>query len=163
MARALQLAAEAAALGEVPVGCVIYQGDRILGEGRNRRELRRDALAHAEIEAIGQACRAVGGWRLTGCVLCVTLEPCAMCAGAIANAQIPSVFFGATDHHFGAYGGLFDLRDQPLNHIPEVNGGLMAEESAALLQGFFEGLRRGAHPAPCAIAQSADGQWPPLP
>jgi len=141
MKRALQLAAEAAALGEVPVGCVVYQNGRILGEGRNRRELRRDALAHAEIEAIRQACRAMGGWRLTGCVLCVTLEPCAMCAGAIANARIPTVYFGAADHRFGAYGGLFDLREQPLNHIPGVHGGLMAEESTALLQGFFERLR----------------------
>jgi tRNA(adenine34) deaminase len=147
MKRALELAAEAMALGEVPVGCVIFRGDAILGEGRNRREHRRDALAHAETEAIRQACRAIGGWRLTDCVLCVTLEPCAMCAGAIANARIPAVHFGAADHRFGAYGGLFDLREQPLNHIPEVWGGLLAGESTAMLQGFFDGLRRGAQRA----------------
>jgi tRNA(adenine34) deaminase len=142
MRRALALAGEAMALGEVPVGCVIYHGERIVGEGRNRRELKRDALAHAELEAIGQACRAVRSWRLVDCVLCVTLEPCAMCAGAIANARIPVVYFGAPDHRFGAYGGLFDLRGQPLNHIPGVHGGLLAEESAAMLQGFFEHLRQ---------------------
>jgi len=142
MRRALDLARESAALGEVPVGCVIYRDGMIIGEGRNRRELRRDALAHAETEAIAQACRTVGGWRLTGSVLCVTLEPCAMCAGAIVNARIPTVCYGAPDRRFGAFGGLFDLLQQPLNHIPVVRGGILAEESVALLQHFFESLRR---------------------
>jgi len=141
MRRALTLAAKAAGEGEVPVGCVITRGDEIIGEGRNRRESAADALAHAEIEAIRQACAAVGGWRLTECTLYVTLEPCAMCAGAIVNARVPEVYFGAADLRFGALGGLFNLLDQPLNHIPIVRDGLLAEESTALLQAFFVSLR----------------------
>ncbi|MCL2085096.1 MAG: nucleoside deaminase, partial [Oscillospiraceae bacterium] len=122
MAGALELAQTAAAIGDAPVGCIIVRGGQIVGRGYNRRESGRDALAHAEIEAISEACRALGGWRLTGCTMVVTLEPCAMCAGAIANARVPRVVFGAYDPKAGAYGGLFDIRTLGLNHIPEVTG-----------------------------------------
>ena len=109
MREALLLAREAAADGEVPVGCVITLEDRIVGRGRNRREKGKTALAHAELEAIGEACRTLGGWRLWQCTLYVTLEPCPMCAGAILNAHLPRVVFGAKDPKSGAAGSLVDL------------------------------------------------------
>ena len=108
MREALLLAQEAAAEGEVPVGCVITLDDRIVGRGRNRRETNRTALAHAEIEAIAEACRTLGGWRLWQCTLYVTLEPCPMCAGAILNAHLPRVVYGAKDPKSGAAGSLVD-------------------------------------------------------
>ena len=137
MTRALELAKEAAAAGEVPVGCVIVRNDAIVGEGRNRREGIKNALAHAEIEAIDQACRTLGGWRLIGCTLYVTLEPCPMCAGAIINARIPRVVYGAKDIRFGAMGSLFDLNSLPLNHHAEVESGILGEDCVTALKEFF--------------------------
>lgn len=144
MQEALHLAREAAAQGEVPVGCVITDGHTIVGRGRNRRESSKNALSHAEIEAINEACRTLGGWRLWKCTLYVTLEPCPMCAGAIINARIPRVVFGARDSRAGSCGTLTNLFALPYNHRPEVTEGVLAEESAALLKEFFKNLRE--HP-----------------
>lgn len=141
MDAALVLAKEAAAEGEVPVGCVIVRDGRIVGQGRNRRETGRSALAHAEIEAIGQACETLGGWRLWDCTLYVTLEPCPMCAGAIVNARIPRVVFGASDLKCGACGSVCDLFSMDFNHHPQVEKGIREEESSALLSEFFKNLR----------------------
>ena len=141
MEEALALAKEAAADGEVPVGCVVVCGDRIVGRGRNRREADRSALSHAEIEAIGEACRTLGGWRLWQCTLYVTLEPCAMCAGAILNARIPRVVFGATDKKYGAVSSVCSLFSMDFNHHPQVESGIREEECAQLLQEFFRNLR----------------------
>ena len=121
MREALLLAREAAADGEVPVGCVITLEDRIVGRGRNRREKGKTALAHAELEAIGEACRTLGGWRLWQCTLYVTLEPCPMCAGAILNAHLPRVVFGAKDPKSGAAGSLVDLLHLPGCFQPEAS------------------------------------------
>ncbi len=141
MQEAIRLAAEAAAEGEVPVGCVITLDDKIVGRGRNRRETGKNALAHAELEAIEEACRTLGGWRLWRCTLYVTLEPCPMCAGAIINARIPRVVYGAKDVRFGACGSVTDLFSMPFNHRPEVETGLLEDECLALLQEFFQHLR----------------------
>ena len=141
MKEALALAAEAAAEGEVPVGCVIVRGDEIVGRGRNRREKGKNALAHGEIEAINDACTRLGGWRLWECTLYVTLEPCPMCAGAIVNARIPRVVFGASDKKCGACGSVCDLFSMDFNHHPQVEKGVMEEECAALLTEFFKNLR----------------------
>lgn len=141
MDEALKLAREAAEAGEVPVGCVIVCGDRIVGRGRNRRETDRSALSHAELEAIGEACKTLGGWRLWQCTLYVTLEPCPMCAGAIINARIPRVVYGAGDAKCGACGSVCSLFSMAFNHHPEVESGIREAESAALLQEFFRNLR----------------------
>lgn len=141
MEAALVLAAEAAADGEVPVGCVIVRDGQIVGRGRNRREKQRNALCHAEIEAINDACSRLGGWRLWDCTLYVTLEPCAMCAGAIINARIPRVVYGASDEKYGACGSVCDLTAMDFNHHPMVEAGLRQEEAAALMQDFFQNLR----------------------
>ena len=141
MQEALRLAQEAAAEGEIPVGCVIVRNGQIVGRGRNRRETEKTALGHAEIEAIADACKNLGGWRLWDCTLYVTLEPCPMCAGAIINARIPLVVFGASDDKCGACGSVCDLFSMPFNHHPPVVKGVMEEESAALLQQFFADLR----------------------
>ena len=141
MDAALALAREAAAEGEVPVGCVIVRGDEIVGRGRNRREQDKTALAHAEIEAIRQACETLGGWRLWECTLYVTLEPCPMCAGAIINARIPKVVYGASDSKFGAVRSVCGLFDMAFNHHPQVESGIMEEEAAALMTEFFQNLR----------------------
>ena len=141
MDEALALAREAAAEGEVPVGCVIVRGDEIVGRGRNRREKDKSALAHAEIEAIEEACRNLGGWRLWECTLYVTLEPCAMCAGAILNARIPRVVYGASDKKYGAVNSVCTLFSMEFNHHPTVEAGIRAEESAALMEEFFRQLR----------------------
>ena len=141
MRQALALAEEAAADGEVPVGCVIARRGEIVGRGRNRREKGRSALAHAEIEAIAQASEALGGWRLWECDLFVTLEPCPMCAGAIVNARIPRVVYGAGDDKCGAVRSVCALFDMRFNHHPTVETGLLEEECKALLQGFFKNLR----------------------
>ena len=141
MDQALALAREAAADGEVPVGCVIVRGDEIVGRGRNRREIGKTALGHAEIEAIGQACETLGGWRLWECTLYVTLEPCPMCAGAIVNARIPRVVFGASDAKCGACGSVCDIFSMDFNHHPQVEKGVREEESSALLSEFFKDLR----------------------
>ena len=141
MDEALRLAREAAAEGEVPVGCVIVRRGEIVGRGRNRRETGKTALGHAEIEAIGEACRNLGGWRLWECTLYVTLEPCPMCAGAIVNARIPRVVYGASDDKCGAVRSVCALFDMRFNHHPTVEAGLLEEECKALLQEFFKNLR----------------------
>ena len=141
MDMALELAKEAAADGEVPVGCVIVRGDEVVGRGRNRREKGKSALAHAEIEAISDACARLGGWRLWECTLYVTLEPCPMCAGAIINARIPRVVYGAKDAKCGACGGVCSLFDMAFNHHPAVESGIREEEAGALLTEFFQNLR----------------------
>lgn len=148
MHEALSLAREAADEGEVPVGCIVTDGEHIVGRGRNRRETGKSALAHAELEAIAEACRTLGGWRLWRCTLYVTLEPCPMCAGAIINARIPRVVFGAPDPKAGSCGSVTDLFALPFNHHPVVERGLRAEEAQALLQAFFRRLReqRAAKP-----------------
>ena len=141
MDEALKLAAEAAAEEEVPVGCVIVRKGEIVGRGRNRREKGKTALAHAEIEAIGEACARLGGWRLWECTLYVTLEPCPMCAGAIINARIPRVVYGASDSKFGAVGSVCSLFDMRFNHHPVVESGIREAEAAALMTEFFQNLR----------------------
>ena len=141
MDAAIELAREAAADGEVPVGCVIVRDGQIVGRGRNRREKNRNALAHAEIEAIRDACETLGGWRLWDCTLYVTLEPCPMCAGAIINARIPKVVCGAKDSKCGACGSVCDLFLMDFNHHPEITFGLREEICAGLLSTFFEELR----------------------
>ncbi len=141
MDRALALAKEAALEGEVPVGCVIVRGNEIVGEGRNRRETGRTALGHAELDAIRQACENLGGWRLWECTLYVTLEPCPMCAGAIINARIPTVVFGASDQKCGACGSVCDLFSMDFNHHPQVIKGVRETEASALLTKFFQQLR----------------------
>ena len=141
MEAALELAKEAGAEGEVPVGCVIVRNGKIVGTGRNRRETAKTALGHAEIEAISDACKNLGGWRLWDCTLYVTLEPCPMCAGAIINARIPKVVFGASDEKCGACGSVCDLFSMDFNHQPQVVKGVREEESRKLLTQFFENLR----------------------
>ena len=141
MEEALKLAKQASEDGEVPVGCVIVRRGEIVGRGRNRRETDRNALGHAEIEAISDACRNLGGWRLWDCTLYVTLEPCPMCAGAIVNARIPRVVYGASDAKNGACGSVCDLFSMDFNHHPKVEKGILEEECAALLSEFFAKLR----------------------
>ncbi|MBR2890132.1 MAG: tRNA adenosine(34) deaminase TadA [Oscillospiraceae bacterium] len=141
MREALALAREAGAEGEVPVGCVVVRDGVIVGRGRNRRETGRTALGHAEIQAIAQACEALGGWRLWECTLYVTLEPCPMCAGAIINARIPRVVFGAADAKAGCCGSVCDLFAMDFNHRPAVEQGILEEECAGLLRDFFQNLR----------------------
>lgn len=141
MQEALALAKDAAADGEVPVGCVIVCKDKIVGRGRNRRETDKSALGHAEIEAIGDACKNLGGWRLWECTMYVTLEPCPMCAGAIINARIPRVVVGVKDEKSGACGSVCDLFSMNFNHKPQVEFGLLEEEAQQLLTDFFRDLR----------------------
>lgn len=141
MGRALALARKAAAAGEVPVGAVVVKDGRVIGEGRNRREAGKSALAHAELEAIAQACGALGTWRLTGCQLYVTLEPCPMCTGAIINAHIDTVVYGCDDERAGCCGTAADLFALPYSHRPLVYRGCREGECRALLQAFFRGLR----------------------
>jgi len=141
MREALALAQEAAADGEVPIGCVVVKDGVIVGRGRNRRELGKNALYHAEIMAIDEACKTLGGWRLFGCELYVTLEPCPMCAGAIINSRIDKVYFGASDPKAGSCGSLVNLFELPYNHKPQVESGVLGEECAAVLKDFFKKLR----------------------
>ena len=141
MEQALALARQAAREGEVPVGCVIVRKGEIVGRGRNRRETDKSALAHAELEAIAQANQALGGWRLWDCTLYVTLEPCPMCAGAILNARIPRVVYGARDEKYGACRSVCSLFDMNFNHHPEVVAGVLEAECAELLTDFFQNLR----------------------
>jgi len=142
MEAALALAREAAREGEVPVGCVVVCNGEIVGRGRNRRETEKTALGHAEIEAISQACKRLGGWRLWQCTLYVTLEPCPMCAGAIINARIPRVVFGAEDAKCGACGSVCDLFAMNFNHHPTVEKGVCREACVQLLTDFFQQLRQ---------------------
>ena len=142
MKKALALAREAAAEGEIPMGCVITAADgQVLGRGRNRRERDHDATAHAEIEAIREACGRRGSWRLNDCALFVTLEPCPMCAGAILNARIPTVVYGAREPKSGSLGSVIDLFFEPYGFQPEVYGGVLEQECAALLREFFTSRR----------------------
>ena len=143
MKRALELAREAFSEGEVPVGAVVVKKTtgEIVGEGRNRRETAKNALAHAEIEAIDQACRALGGWRLPECALYVTLEPCPMCCGAIINSRIDNVYFGAYDYKSGSAESVQKMFSLPYNYRREVIGGMMEEECSAILSEFFKELR----------------------
>lgn len=141
MAEALALAREAAAAGEVPVGCVIVKDGQIVGCGRNRREEKQAVSSHAEMEAMAQANAALGTWRLDGCDLYVTLEPCPMCAGAIINARIDRVFYGARDSVMGACGGVLNLFMEDFPHHPQLVGGILQEECRAVLTEFFRELR----------------------
>lgn len=141
MKAALKLAQKAADEGEVPVGAVVVCEGKIVGRGRNRRETKKNAIHHAEIEAIEKACKKLGGWRLHKCDLYVTLEPCPMCTGAIINARIKTLYYGAKDEKAGACGTLVNLFDLPYNHKPEVISGVMEEECADILKKFFKDLR----------------------
>ena len=141
MREALALAQAAADEGEVPVGCVVVRGGEIVGRGRNRREGAKSALAHAEIEAIAEACRKLGGWRLWQCTLYVTLEPCPMCAGAIINARLPRVVYGAKEPTNGCCGSAVDLFMLPCSQKPELVPGVLEEECSAMLSAFFRRLR----------------------
>lgn len=142
MDQAIELAKEAAKEGEVPVGAVVVIDGRIVGRGRNRRETDKNALAHAEIEAINEACKTLGGWRLWQCDMYVTLEPCPMCTGAIINSRIKRLAYGASDSKAGSCGSIVNLFSLPYNHKPEVISGLKQEECAALLSDFFKRLRK---------------------
>ena len=144
MRRALELAESAAGHGDVPIGAVVARGEEILGEAGNERELRSDPTAHAEILALRQAAERLGGWRLPGTTIYVSLEPCVMCAGAISLARVPRLIYAASDLKGGATGGVLDLYQRPLsglNHAPLVESGLLAAESAALLESFFAARR----------------------
>ena len=142
MREALALAREAADNGEVPVGCVVFTASgEIIGRGRNRREELPDATAHAEVEAIRQACAALGTWNLSGCGIAVTLEPCPMCAGAIINSRLSPVIYGAKEPNSGSVGSVINLFEERYGHRPAVYGGVLAEDCAALLAGFFRALR----------------------
>lgn len=142
MQNALLLAAQAANEGEVPVGAVIVRNGEIIACGRNRREERKNALCHAEIEAINNACAALGGWRLFDCDLYVTLEPCPMCAGAVINARLRRVIYGASDKKAGSCGSITNLFNLPYNHSPELIGGVMEQECSEILKEFFKQLRK---------------------
>ena len=141
MLEALALAREAGDEGEVPVGAVVVRNGEIVGRGRNRREINKNATAHAEIEAIEAACRNLNGWRLWECDLFVTLEPCPMCAGAVINSRIKRLVFGAYDEKAGSCESVINLFDLPYNHRPEGAGGFMREECAEVLTKFFAKLR----------------------
>ena len=143
MEMALRCAQEAYDDGEVPVGCIITAPDgTVIGRGRNRREKGADATAHAEIEAISQACRRQGGWRLSDCSLYVTLEPCPMCAGAIINARIGRVFYGQKDPRTGSCGSVINLFMENYGHEPKIVGGILEERCAGLMNSFFRALRK---------------------
>ncbi|WP_295586728.1 nucleoside deaminase [uncultured Oscillibacter sp.] len=142
MRQALELAREAAAAGEVPVGCVIVRDGQIVGRGRNRREEKQSTASHAEMEAIAQANEALGSWRLEDCELYVTLEPCPMCAGAILNARIARVWYGTRDAAMGACGGVTNLYMEEFPNRPALVGGILAGECRQMLTEFFSGLRR---------------------
>lgn len=140
MQRALELAKMAAEQDEVPVGAIIVRDNKIIASAYNTREKDKNALYHAEIKAIDEACRVLGGWRLVGCTMYVTLEPCPMCAGAIVNARIESVVYGASDNKAGAFGTMINLTDYPL-YKPQIIGGILREECSQLLSDFFKKKR----------------------
>ncbi len=143
MRRALVEAEKAAALGDVPVGAVIYRGEEVLCAAHNRREMDKDPTAHAEIVAIRQAAQHFDSWRLEGCAMAVTLEPCPMCAGALINSRLEQLVYGATDPKMGCVDTLYQLCTDPrFNHRLQVLGGVLADESAALLRSFFAARRR---------------------
>lgn len=139
---ALELARKAYDAGEIPVGCVITDASgEVIGRGYNTREETHDATQHAEMEAIREACRSVGDWRLSGCTLYVTLEPCPMCAGGIINSRIPTVVYGAKDENTGSCGSVINLFEERYGHKPALYGGVCAEQSAELLKDFFRKTR----------------------
>jgi tRNA(adenine34) deaminase len=143
MREALKLAADGAAAGEVPVGAVVVKDGEIIGRGRNRTEELKNPFAHAEMNAMKEALEASGGWRLTDCEMYVTLEPCAMCAGAVVHARIKKIYIGTQDPKTGACGSVMNiLADKHLNHQPETETGILQEECSQLLKNFFRQLRR---------------------
>lgn len=142
MHQALLEAKKAAALGEIPVGAVIVRDEQVIARAHNRRELDQDAMAHAEVLCIQQACRVLNSWRLSGCTLYVTLEPCPMCSGAIINSRLDRVVYGAKDDKAGCAGSVADLFVMPFNHTPVIRSGILKEECAAVLSDFFETLRK---------------------
>ena len=142
METAILLAREAVAEGEVPVGAVVVKDGNVIGKGRNRRERDANVTGHAEIEALANAARAVGDWRLAGCRLYVTLEPCPMCAGAIINSRVSAVIYGAADKEKGCFGSVINMAQMPLGSNPAVTSGVLAEECGRLLTEFFESLRK---------------------
>lgn len=141
MKEAIGLAELAREIDEVPVGALIVREGRVISRAYNTREHSKCATHHAEILAIEEACRALGGWRLPGCTMYVTMEPCAMCAGAIINARIPRVVYGAPDLRFGAFGSLINLAEVPLNHRPEIIGGVLKDENVEMLRSYFKKKR----------------------
>lgn len=141
MRYALARAKKAASIGEVPVGAVVVQNGKLISSGYNRRESKKNALMHAEITAIDRACKRLDGWRLCGCDLYVTLEPCPMCAGAIINARLEHIYVGARDPKAGAFGSVCDLAQMPLNHKPEVIYGYLEQDCTEILKQFFRTLR----------------------
>ena len=141
MREAMSLARMAEDIDEVPVGALIVRDGTVIARAYNTRESSKCATHHAEILAIEEACRTLGGWRLPGCTLYVTMEPCCMCAGAIINARIPRVVYGAPDLRFGAFGSLINLADIPLNHRPEILGGVLGEENVEILRSYFKKKR----------------------
>ena len=141
MKEALKQAKKAYALGEVPIGCVIVHEGKIIGRGYNRRNTDKNTLAHAEITAINKASKVIGDWRLEECTLYVTLEPCQMCAGAIVNARIPAVYYGAKDDKAGCCGSVLNLFEERYGHHPAIYGGVLADDCADVLRAFFSGLR----------------------
>ena len=157
---ALSQAEKSADEGEVPVGAVAVWDDggefKVVGIGRNRREKNKNALCHAEIEAINQACNTLGGWRLHRCTLYVTLEPCPMCGGAIINSRIKKVVFGCKDERTGAFGSVFDLNSLPLNHKTEISSGIMEEQCRERMTDFFTSLRKKREEDPSLKKKSSD-------
>ncbi|NCC86997.1 MAG: nucleoside deaminase [Clostridia bacterium] len=141
MGQAMALAQQAADEGEVPVGAIVVKDGEIVGRGHNRRETTKNALAHAELEAINDACKTLGGWRLFACDLYVTLEPCPMCAGAIINSRIKRLVYGADDPKAGSAGSVINLFDLPYNHRPMIEGGVLKDECSKILTDFFKRLR----------------------
>ncbi len=138
---ALELARESASEGEVPVGAVVVRNGEIVGRGRNRRENAKNALAHAELEAINEACRTLGGWRLPECTLYVTLEPCPMCAGGIINSRISRTVIALKDAKTGCYGSVLNMNGYPFNHKTQIEYGILESQAKALMQDFFARLR----------------------
>ena len=145
MKAALKEAQKAALEDEVPVGCVVVQNGKIIARGRNRREKAKNALLHAEIDAINNACEALGGWRLWNCEIYVTLEPCPMCAGAIVQARIPKVVFGTRNSKAGCAGSVLDVLNEPkLNHQVEIEEGIVQPQCSEIMKRFFKRLRKNA-------------------
>lgn len=143
MQKALELARESFCEGEVPVGCIIIDAEGcIVGTGRNQRETEKNALAHAEMKAIGEACKNLGDWRLSGCSLFVTLEPCPMCAGAIINARISKLYYGAKDEMTGSCGSVINLFMEKYGHSPEIVGGILESACSGILKEFFSEIRK---------------------
>lgn len=141
MKKALRQAQLAYMSGEVPVGAVIVKDGKVIARGKNARETGKNAVLHAELTAIQKACKKLGGWRLIGCTLYVTLEPCIMCAGAIMNSRIERIVIGTSDKKAGAYGGIIDINSLPVNHIPQVEIGILEEQCSEILKDFFKQLR----------------------